>query len=176
MTLSRLYLIGMPGAGKTTLGRALATAFELPFRDLDEEIVRAEGRSVANIFLTEGEAYFRQREATVLRELVAQHPRLVLATGGGTPCFHDNLRVLLETGLTLYLAVAVPELVQRLQHAAQARPLLAQLPDPAALEARLSETLAARQGFYDQAPLRCAAPTCTVEAIQHLLATYQASA
>ncbi|GAA3919833.1 hypothetical protein GCM10022406_02850 [Hymenobacter algoricola] len=166
----------MPGAGKTTLGRALATAFELPFRDLDEEIVRSEGRSVADVFQADGEEYFRRREAEVLRVLLAQQPRLVLATGGGTPCFHNNLELLLETGLTLYLAVPVPELVRRLQHAAAARPLLARLPDAAALEARLSETLAYRQRFYDRAPLRCAAPTCTVEAVQHLLATYQASA
>jgi len=172
----RLYLIGMPGAGKTTLGRALATAFELPFHDLDEEIVRREGRSVADLFGTEGEAYFRRREAEVLRELLAEAPRLVLATGGGTPCFHQNLEVLLETGMTLYLAVPVEELVRRLQHAAAARPLLAQLPDSVALEARLRETLAARQQFYDRAPLCCAAPTCTVESVQHLLTTYLASA
>ncbi|SHJ39797.1 shikimate kinase [Hymenobacter daecheongensis DSM 21074] len=172
----RLYLIGMPGAGKTTLGRALATALELPFFDLDEEIVRQEGRSVAEVFQTEGEVYFRCREAEVLRELVERQPRLVLATGGGTPCFHHNLELLLETGLTLYLAVPLPELVRRLHESAAARPLLAQLSDVAALEARLHETLAARQRFYDRAPLRCAAPTCTVEAVLHLLATYQASA
>lgn len=172
----RLYLIGMPGAGKTTLGRALATALELPFRDLDEEIVREEGRSVADVFLTEGEAYFRRREAAVLRNLVDRMPRMVLSTGGGTPCFHQNLEVLLQTGLTLYLAVSVTELVRRLQHAASVRPLLAQLPDTAALENRLRETLAARQQFYDRAPLHCTAPTCTVEAIRQLLATYQASA
>ncbi|MDU0369774.1 shikimate kinase [Hymenobacter endophyticus] len=172
----RLYLIGMPGAGKTTLGRALAVANELPFLDLDEEIVRREQRSVSEIFAQEGEEYFRQREADVLRDVVVEYPRVVLATGGGTPCYHYNLDVLLATGLTLYLAVPVPELTRRLLAAAATRPLLATLPNAEALQNRLYETLAARQRFYDRAPLRCTAPTCSVEAVQQMLARYQASA
>ncbi|GAB3231997.1 shikimate kinase [Hymenobacter seoulensis] len=176
VALQRLYLIGMPGAGKTTLGRALATAFQLPFLDLDQEIVRRERRSVSEIFAQHGEAYFRQLEANVLRDVVATHERLVLATGGGTPCFHHNLEVLLETGLTLYLAVPVPELVRRLKVAATNRPLLAASVDAAGLEARLHETLAARQQFYDRAPLCCAAPTCSLEAVQQLLTRYYTTA
>lgn len=171
----RLYLIGMPGAGKTTLGRALATAYEVPFRDLDDEIVRREQRSIPEIFAQQGEEYFREREAEVLRELVAELPELVLSTGGGTPCFHHNLEVLLETGLTLYLAVPVPELVRRLLQQASQRPLLAPALDAAALETRLHETLAARQGFYDRAPLCCAAPICSVEAVRQLVDRYTAT-
>ncbi|QJX46463.1 shikimate kinase [Hymenobacter taeanensis] len=171
----RLYLIGMPGAGKTTLGRGLATAYEVPFRDLDQEIVRREQRSIPDIFLQDGEAYFREREAAVLRDLVAELPNLVLATGGGTPCFHQNLELLLETGLALYLAVPIPELVRRVQQQAASRPLLAALPDATALETRLTETLAARQQFYDRAPLRCAASACSVEAVQQLIERFNAA-
>ncbi|TGE21474.1 shikimate kinase [Hymenobacter aquaticus] len=171
----RLYLIGMPGAGKTTLGRALATAYEVPFRDLDAEIVRRERRTVADIFATDGEAYFRAREAEVLREVVAELPAVVLATGGGTPCFHQNLEVLLATGHTLYLEVPVEELVARLQRAAASRPLLAQSAGPAELEARLRETLAAREQFYNRAPLRCKGPSCTVAAVRQLLHQYRVS-
>jgi len=169
----RLYLIGMPGAGKTTLGRALATFYSVPFYDLDEEIVRREGRSIADIFAQEGEAYFREREAATLRAVVAEHEKLVLATGGGTPCFHDNMEVLLDTGLALYLAVPVELLVQRLHRAAAARPLLAGLPDPEALTTRLRETLAAREQFYNRAPLHCAATACSVESIRRLVMHYQ---
>jgi shikimate kinase len=172
----RLYLIGMPGSGKTTLGRGLAASYEVPFLDLDEELVRQEGRSIPAIFEAEGEAYFRQREAAVLREMVANHSQMVLATGGGTPCFHNNLDVLLETGLTLYLSVPVATLVGRVLAVAKSRPLLAAFPDEAALEARLRETLQIRKQFYDRAPLRCEGPTCTIAAVRQLLVRYQTSA
>lgn len=171
----RILLVGMPASGKTTLGRALAARFELPFRDLDEEIVRQEGRGVAAIFAAEGEAYFRQVEAAALRRVLATHGRLVLATGGGTPCFHQNLAVLRAAGLTLWLDVPVPELVARLRHAAASRPLLAALPDAQALEKRLRETLAARQQFYEQAALRCSGPVCTAEAAHALVLRYLAT-
>ena len=168
----RLFLIGMPGAGKTTLGRALAALYELPFLDLDEEIVRQEKRSIPEIFGAEGEAYFRQREAAVLREVVHQHPKLVLATGGGTPCFHQNLEVLLQEGLTLYLHVPVEELVRRLLAEMAARPLLAHLPDAAALQQQLLETITRREQFYERAPLRCTGSGCTPEAVSHLISRF----
>ncbi len=172
----KIYLIGMPGAGKTTLGRGLAVAYQVPFVDLDEEIVRQEARSIPDIFANEGEAYFRIREAAVLREVVARYPQLVLATGGGAPCFHDNLEVLLETGLTLYLDVPIYKLVRRVLAAAKSRPLLSATSEAAALQARLTETLHFRKQFYDRAPLRCQASACTVGAVRQLLARYQASA
>ncbi|OON68323.1 hypothetical protein B0919_14325 [Hymenobacter sp. CRA2] len=165
----------MPGAGKTTLGRALATLYSLPFRDLDDEIVRRAGRSIPDIFAQDGEECFRQLEADTLRAAVAAHERLVLATGGGTPCFHQNMEVLNQTGITLWLDVPVEELLARLRHAAATRPLLAALPDPAALEARLRETLGARQRFYQAAALRCPAEACSPEAVQQLLTHFRAT-
>ena len=172
----KIYLIGMPGAGKTTLGRGLATWYQVPFCDLDAEIVRREGRSVVDIFQGEGEAYFRDVEARTLRAVVAAQPDVVVATGGGTPCYHDNLALLLETGLTLYLAVPTDELVRRLLHAAAARPLLAPAPDADALTARLRETFEVRKQFYERAPLRCASSACTLAAVRALIDRYRATA
>jgi len=166
----------MPGAGKTTLGRGLARAYDVPFVDLDEEIVRREGRTVVDIFQNEGEAYFREREAAVLRLVLHEYPHLVLATGGGTPCFHNSLDLLLETGLTLYLAVPTAELLRRVQRAAATRPLLAPARDEATLLLRLDETLRARQEFYERAPLRCTPPVCTLPAVRQLIDRFRTMA
>ncbi|KUG07972.1 shikimate kinase [Solirubrum puertoriconensis] len=174
--ISRIHLVGMPGAGKTTLGRALATLYSLPFRDLDEEIVQRQGRSIPEIFETEGEDYFRQVEADTLRAVVAEHERLVLATGGGTPCFHGNAEALTQSGVAVWLDVPVEELLARLQHAAGTRPLLAALPDADALAQRLRQTLAAREQFYAKAQLRCAHPACTPETVHHMLTRFLHSA
>ncbi|RZK61880.1 MAG: shikimate kinase [Hymenobacter sp.] len=172
--MNNLYLIGLPGSGKTTIGRRLAAHFGWEFRDLDADIVAEAGQTVAEIFAAEGEDGFRRREAAALRAVAARPgPPLVLATGGGTPCFHDNLLVLTETGFTLWLDVPVPELVRRLLRSPATRPLLAAAEPgetPAtALFDRLSRTLAARERFYAQAQLRYAGPG-TVAAVAAALA------
>jgi shikimate kinase len=159
--MNNLYLIGLPGSGKTTIGRRLAAHYGWEFRDLDAEIVAQAGCSIPEIFTHEGEARFREREAEALRSLACRPGApLVLATGGGTPCFHDNLDLLQETGFTLWLDVPLPELARRLAHSHSTRPLLAataaephETPEKA-LFAWLDRTLAARQRFYGQARLR----------------------
>ncbi|MGI4740939.1 MAG: shikimate kinase [Janthinobacterium lividum] len=159
--MNNLYLIGLPGSGKTTIGRRLAAHFGWEFRDLDADIIGQAGQTVAEIFAAEGEAGFRRREAAALRAVAARPgPPLVLATGGGTPCFHDNLEILQQTGFTLWLEVPVPELVRRLARSHTTRPLLAatapdETPEKALFD-RLNRTLAARERFYAQARLRYA--------------------
>ena len=159
----------MPGSGKTTLGRGLADHFSLPFLDLDAEIVARAGQVISAIFLQHGEAHFRQLEADTLREVTAQPGPLVLATGGGTPCFHGNLAVLQATGITLWLDVPVPVLTARLALAAEkkSRPLLA---TSGPTEKWLLETLSTRMQFYQQAQLCCAAGACTATAVAAQLA------
>ena len=157
--MNNLYLIGMPGSGKTTIGRRLAAHYGWEFRDLDTDIVAQAGRTVPEIFAAEGEAGFRAREAAALRAVAARPgPPLVLATGGGTPCFHDNLAVLHQSGFTLWLDVPLPELVRRLLRSPTKRPLLTTLPTnetpESALFTRLQRTLADRERFYAQARLR----------------------
>lgn len=165
-----LYLIGMPGSGKTTLGRALAAHYAVPFLDLDAEIVARAGQVIPAIFLEHGEAYFRQLEAEVLRTAAAQPGPLVLATGGGTPCFHDNLTVLNDTGFTLWLDVPVPVLAARLAAGNQraSRPLLA---TAGPTEKWLAETLSGRAQFYRQAQLHRTGAAYTVAEVAAQLAT-----
>jgi len=159
----------MPGSGKTTLGRALGAHYALPFLDLDAEIVARAGQVIPAIFLEYGEAHFRQLEAEVLREIVARPKALVLATGGGTPCFHDNLEVLNTTGFTLWLDVPVPLLAARLAAGVEkaSRPLLA---TAGPTEKWLTETLSCREQFYTRARLRRAGATGTVAEVAAQLA------
>jgi shikimate kinase len=155
---ARIFLIGLPGAGKTTLGRALAAELGWPFVDLDEAIAAEAGCSVAALFQAEGEAAFRLREAAVLRRVGVTEP-LVLATGGGTPCFHDSLDWLLAHGQVVWLQAPLKTIANRLMASAvQSRPLLAAAENntpEATLEALfvlLEQTLASRLPFYARAP------------------------
>ncbi|AWM34281.1 shikimate kinase [Hymenobacter nivis] len=155
LSLMHLSILGMPGSGKTTLGQALAQHFNWRFLDLDAEIVARAGQAIPAIFAEHGEANFRQLEADALRAVVARPGPLVLATGGGTPCFHGNLNVLNSSTFTLWLDVPVAVLARRLERGGAARrPLLAGA--GLQLAAALAETLAARQQFYSQARLRFA--------------------
>lgn len=167
----RIFLIGLPGAGKTTLARTLAAELNWQCADLDAEIERATGRSIGVLFEEEGEDFFRMQEAAVLRRVGLAAP-LVLATGGGTPCFHDSLDWLLAHGAVVWLEVAPATIVGRLLTAPGAnpaapaghRPLLAAAAaaSPQATETALirllDQTLAAREAFYARAPYRLVGP------------------
>lgn len=173
----RIFLIGLPGAGKTTLGRALAQEMAWPFVDLDEAIEQRTGTSVADIFRTQGEAVFRQLEAEELRRVGLAAP-LVLATGGGTPCFHDSMPWLLAHGRVVWLDVPPAAIADRLAaNALSDRPLLAAAgagPHPEAtaepLARLLKQTLTARQPFYARAPWHYGGPdTGSATALRQLL-------
>ena len=161
-------MVGLPGSGKTTLGRQLAAHFKRPFLDLDLAIEVRTGRGVREIFAEDGEEEFRALEAAMLREALSHFGQpLVLATGGGTPCFHDNMTLLNRAGPTLWLDVPIAVLAARLAPEEVAkRPLIAAA---GGAEAWLRETLKARTKFYAQARLRCAA-ACTLPAVVAQLA------
>jgi shikimate kinase len=130
-----IFLVGLMGAGKTAVGRALAKYMGKEFLDADQEIERATGVRIAVIFDIEGEAGFRAREARVLEELT-RRPGIVLATGGGAVLAEHNRRLLTDRGLVVYLRAAVADLAKRTRNDRN-RPLL-----------RVAEPLVVLQKLY----------------------------
>ena len=117
-----VYLVGLMGAGKTTVGRALAKKLHMRFMDSDHEVERRTGVSIPVIFDIEGEASFRQREADVIKDLTAQSG-LVLATGGGAVLNEQSRQLLHSRGTVIYLRASVAHILQRTSHDKN-RPLL----------------------------------------------------
>lgn len=140
--MGNIFLVGMPGAGKTTIGRTLAKRLNLTFADSDKELMARTGVSIATIFEIEGEAGFRVRESVTLAELV-QRDGLVLATGGGTVLAPENRRLLKQNGTVIYLRATLDALWQRTRRDIN-RPLL-QTEDP---RATLENLLQTRDPFY----------------------------
>ena len=137
-----LFLVGLMGAGKTSVGRLLARRLGKTFYDCDHEIERATGVKVAVIFEIEGEAGFRSRETRALAELVRRR-NIVLATGGGAVLSPENCRLLADNGIVVYLRAAPADLWSRTRHD-KSRPLL-KTGDPLA---RLRELYDERDSLY----------------------------
>ena len=146
----KLYLIGLPGSGKSSLGKKLAEEAKIPFIDLDETIEQEAGVSISKIFAEKGEEFFRSLEAVALRQQ-SKAPDFVMACGGGTPCFHDNMKFIHSSGESIYLNTSITEIISRFDlQGKQARPLLAET-TPEQLEEKLKALLAKRISFYEQA-------------------------
>ncbi|MEJ8801255.1 shikimate kinase [Pontibacter sp. H249] len=164
-----IFLLGMMGSGKTTLGRQLAQQLSYTFVDLDEYIEQREQKSIAAIFEELGEETFRKKERAALEALVQKFPSAVVATGGGAPCFFDNIKYMNRHGLTVFLAVPVSEISHRLLATnLSLRPLLANKSE-AEINLFLAKTLANRNQFYEQAKYKLEGSAITVAQIIELL-------
>ena len=146
-----IFMIGMPSSGKSTLGKQIAKLLTYEFIDLDQKIELLEGKKIADIFSLNGEEYFRKVEAEQLRKIPINSTTIV-ATGGGTPCFHEGIKYIKETGWSIFLDVPPTLLAKRMgQSKRGVRPLL-DVSDEELLT-RLETTYNERIPIYRQADI-----------------------
>ncbi|MCZ4258509.1 shikimate kinase [Sulfitobacter sp. G21635-S1] len=155
-----VVLVGMMGAGKTAVGRAVAARLGVPFLDSDAEIEAAANLSVPEIFQRDGEAFFRKRESEVIARLLRQE-RCILSTGGGAFLAESNREMISRDGVSLWLNADLPLLWQRVRHK-ESRPLL-RTPNP---YATLAEIYRARVPVYEKADISVTCqPSLSIEAM-----------
>lgn len=145
----KIVLIGYMGAGKTTLGKALAQQTGLRFYDLDWYIEEKSGTTISQIFKQEGEAAFREKERQALHEVIETED-IVLAVGGGTPCFYDNIDFMNQQACTIYLKATPETLKAHIRMGESKRPLVDGKTDEE-LIAYIEESLKVREPYYLQA-------------------------
>ncbi len=147
----KFFLIGFMGSGKTYVGKSIAKELGIPFYDLDEYIEEKEGKKIAEIFQSKGEDYFRQLERKCLRDFGIIGDA-VIACGGGTPCYFDNLDWINETGVSIYLQTPIKLLAERLSGDQSYRPLIADK-STSELEQYIEEKLKERTEHYLKASI-----------------------
>ena len=144
-----IILVGMSASGKTSLGEALSIALNIPFIDTDEEIEKKAGKSISEIFQSEGETQFRSYEQGIIRQLI-DFPKSVIAVGGGLPCYNNHIDVILDMGRVIYLDLSVDVLVGRLIENSSDRPLYTRL-DASEIEDKTKALKSERERFYQRA-------------------------
>lgn len=146
----RIFLVGFMGCGKSYTGKRLADLLAYSFIDLDDLIEEIEGKSIVQIFEEKGEDYFRNVEKEVLRSLTNQE-NIVIACGGGVPCFHQNMEWMKNNGKTIYLSLPPAILENRLAKEATHRPLIKDLTAKGELLSFIENKVSERNEFYQKA-------------------------
>jgi shikimate kinase len=167
MKIKRVFLIGFMGSGKSTVGQLLAKETGWKFLDLDQYIENQQNKTIAQIFSIYGEETFRQKENEALKEII-HLKKVIIATGGGTPCYYNNMEIMNKNGLTIYLQLSPEELRKRLLPARNTRPLIAGKSD-AELLAFIKEKVAERESFYQKAHAIADATTIGATAYLHIM-------
>lgn len=143
-------MIGFMGCGKTHWGKELSRKLQVPFFDLDEKIAEHEGKSIVKIFDQEGEEYFRLLEKDVLHILTESHETFVMACGGGTPCYYNNIDYLKKKGTVVWINCSIDCLYSRLVDQKENRPLISKIPVDQ-LKSYIIKKFSSRKIFYQQA-------------------------
>ncbi len=148
-SFNNLVLIGFMGSGKTYWGEKWAKDLSVEHFDLDEEISKIERRSIFEIFNLKGEAYFRSKESQFLNNFLLKS-RIVLSTGGGTPCYHNNMDLINLKSFSIYLKCPADTLFYRLKNEKNKRPLISHLSD-GDLKLFIEKKISEREPYYNKA-------------------------
>lgn len=147
--MERIFLVGYMGVGKTTVGKRLAKSLKLSFIDLDAHIQSKYRKTIAELFAEKGENTFRELERKSLLELIS-FENVVISTGGGAPCFFDNMDIMNAAGITIYIQAEPSELASRLRASKNVRPLVSDK-SPDELLPFITQHLAQRECYYKKA-------------------------
>lgn len=148
----KIFLIGFMGSGKSYWGRRLSEKLGIRFFDLDEQVTEHAERSIPEIFEKEGEEAFRLMEKDALHIITESHDSFVMACGGGTPCYFNNIEYMNQAGTTVWLNTDPDLLFERLSKEKTERPLIRDLSDEQ-LRSFISRKFASRKIYYEQASL-----------------------
>lgn len=168
----RYFLIGFMGSGKSTLGYRLAKYLNIDFFDLDKYIEQCIQKSIQTIFETEGEVNFRKYETLYLKQIISISDNAVISTGGGTPCFNDNLKVMQNNGIVIYLKHSATTLAKRIFFSKTIRPLVHNMQEDE-LVIWVSEKLKEREPTYQQANLIIEAQNITANKLAGYLKHFE---
>lgn len=147
--MAKLFLIGYMGSGKSTVGEKLASKLNHEFIDMDKFIEAEYSETIPQIFANKGEAAFRSIEHNALKKLIEKE-NVVIACGGGTPCYYDNIDLMNKNGITVYIKMSVDTLISRLKSGKENRPLIAKKSD-GELKEFITRQLEKREDFYHKA-------------------------
>ena len=163
----KIFLIGFMGCGKSTMGRKLASRLNYTFVDLDDQFEKQEGMKIVDYFKQYGEAAFRQRESDSLK--FGDYPEnCVISTGGGLPCFFDNINWMKANGKVVYIKLPPKTLAGRLEHGKDERPLL-RGKHGEEMVAFIAGKLAEREPYYLQANIIAEGLSLTAEKLEAIL-------
>jgi len=161
--MDKIYLIGFMGSGKTSVGKKLAKKLNYKFIDLDTEIEKSVNCSISDYFTKFGEEKFREIENKILKESF-KYSNTVISTGGGTPCFFNNMLLINKNSFSIYLKADVKLLSHRLINAKQTRPLIKNK-SKEELEIYIEKLLSEREIFYNKAKLVIDAKSISIDNI-----------
>ena len=152
--MKNIFLLGMPSSGKSTLGKQLAKRLDFQFIDTDDLIENQETATVSDIFQYKGEDYFRLVENKILRG-IQPNQKLIVATGGGMPCFHGGMDFIKANGISIFLNVEPEDLLKRIQKSdANNRPLINKTTSQEELLANIKKRYEDRFQYYKQADIQ----------------------